>query len=96
MGIQEIKDMDNELNLKNYPNPSSKGNFSVEYKLQKASDVSVTILDVSGNIVLSNVIKKQELGIHTFHTDNAGYTPGLYFCRLLAGSKIAVNKFIVQ
>ncbi len=82
----------------NYPNPFS-SSTAISYKLNRQSEVNVTIYDILGREVKKFSIGEQLAGIHGVLWDgrnNFGekVTTGIYFYRLQAGKESQVNKMV--
>ena len=82
-----------------YPNPSP-NQVNITVSLEKGSEVSLEIIDVSGRVV-SNLYKGSLAeGTHQFiwsGSNKAGQRmPGSYICRLLAGDKSQFRRVIIS
>lgn len=82
----------------NYPNPFSTST-TISYKLNKRSDVQVTIYDILGREIKTFKFGVQPIGTYQLFwdgTDNYGNSvaTGMYFYRLQAGSETQVRKMI--
>nr|HPN70590.1 T9SS type A sorting domain-containing protein [Saprospiraceae bacterium] len=53
------------LQLKVYPNPND-GNFIVKYHLIKSTDVKISLFNLEGKLIESQIIKDQQMGDNTF------------------------------
>ena len=83
------------VQLSIYPNPSTNNLISVTYKLPASCDVEIFILDISGKTVQAFKYKKQAgTNVLNFATNN--FPKGIYFCKLVTGGNMVVEKFIVQ
>lgn len=72
-----------ELN-QNYPNPFNPIT-SIIYKLKKAENVQLNILDVSGKIVASPVNEFQQAGEYKLNFDGSKLSSGIYYYTIKAG-----------
>ena len=82
--------------LSAYPNPFNPGT-SIEYRLEADSDVTLSVIDITGRTVQTLVTENQSAGSYTSSwdgLDNAGQpTPsGLYILVLKAGNNITTQK----
>ena len=109
-GIEVLEQMVRELIpqttalLRNYPNPFNPETW-IPYHLAKASEVQITIYDVSGNVVRSLDIGHQSEGYYTSQnraaywdgTNEMGETvaSGTYFYSLNAGDFSATRKMLI-
>ena len=83
----------NEANLVSYPNPFS-GSTNIQLQLEKESNVSVFVLDLSGRkvAILHEGLLTQ--GNHRFVFDGTALPKGLYFAKVTAGNAQKVVKMI--
>jgi glucose/arabinose dehydrogenase len=65
----------------NYPNPFNP-NTKINYDLRMASDVKLTIYDVSGRYIDNLVNQKQNAGTYEVIWDASNYPSGVYFYKL--------------
>jgi hypothetical protein len=83
----------------NFPNPFNPST-TIQYSLEKASPVSLTVYDLIGGEVATLVSGNQEAGTHTIQfNSNLGttnLTSGVYFYRLNAGSFVSIRKMILM
>lgn len=79
-----------------FPNPSN-GNATITYQIEKATSVSIEIVDQNGNSV-KEVLKesKQMAGNHTVSFSSGNLKPGHYFCIVQTDGKKEVKRFIVK
>lgn len=78
----------------NYPNPfnpSTKINFSIPY----ASNVKITVFDITGKEVTTLVNSSTEAGNHTINFDSNGLSSGVYFYNIIAGNFTRTMKMIL-
>ena len=67
------------------PNPSF-GRAVIDLSLDRASDVSIRIVDASGRIVLPMAIRQRyDAGSHHVDVDLSSLSSGVYFCDIIAG-----------
>jgi hypothetical protein len=79
-----------------YPNPSTDGVVNVLFSSEKNIDnATLTILDITGKVVLSNTISLAE-GFNTYSTGLNELNSGVYFIQLKADNVHATQKFIKQ
>ncbi len=72
-----------------YPNPTS-GIFYIEVP-NNSGDVELTISDITGKVVVRNVVRTSKVSI-----DLSKYNKGLYFVKLVSGNDVEVYKVIVK
>ena len=77
-----------------YPNPFNNQTV-LEYVLPSSAEVGLIIYDVSGSVVTQLVSGIQTSGSHRITWDAKGFTSGVYFARLTAGSYSATQKILL-
>lgn len=78
----------------NYPNPFS-GNTSFDLSLNKSSDVKVTVSNLLGQVISSEV-SSLSAGKHTLNINAEGLSSGIYMFTVNAGGFDVTNKMIVK
>lgn len=78
----------------NYPNPFS-GNTSFDLSLTKSSDVKVTVSNLLGQVISSEV-SSLSAGKHTLNINAEGLSSGIYMFTVNAGGFEVTNKMIVK
>jgi hypothetical protein len=86
----------NEFGIsQNYPNPfnpSTKINFTVP----RASNVKITVFDITGKEVSTLINNQVEAGNHTVIFDSKDLSSGVYFYNIIAGSFTKTMKMILS
>ena len=80
-----------------YPNPvEDEGHIT--YTLKTASDISVTISDITGKVILRKAMGFQPVGRHqfVFSTQNLNMGPGVYFYTISTSREAHSGKIIVN
>ena len=77
--------------LQNYPNPFNPVT-TINYKLQIANYVELTIYDLLGRKVVTLVNEKQTVGSYQVEWDASGFASGIYYYKLEAGEFVDVRK----
>jgi endonuclease/exonuclease/phosphatase family metal-dependent hydrolase len=80
--------------MKCYPNPFNPVT-TILYSLPRASDVNLSVFDVTGRLVRNLVTNHQSLGGHSVEFDATGLSSGIYFVRLETGEFSQVQKLIL-
>jgi hypothetical protein len=79
----------------NYPNPSTNQTF-INVVLKKASDVTITVTDMLGKTVYSEVKSGLTAGTHTVNFNTANWTSGVYSYTVIASGQKATRQMIVR
>jgi hypothetical protein len=79
----------------NYPNPFNPST-KIEYTLQSASNVTLRVYNVLGQVVATLVSEKQDVGFHFVTFDASKFTSGVYFYKINAGNYSATRKMILM
>ncbi|PHI18140.1 hypothetical protein CEQ90_19535 [Lewinellaceae bacterium SD302] len=77
------------------PNPTS-GNLQLAYTLAQSTDVSVSLLDLSGRNLGGELISGNRLAGEQREQLNLDVANGIYFLRLTAGNRVATIKVVVN
>lgn len=83
----------------NYPNPFNPST-TIVYRLGRASDVTITVLDLLGRKLRTLARKQQPAGKYSVHWDGKddrgrAVASGVYFCRMKAGRVTQTKKMIL-
>jgi uncharacterized protein (TIGR03790 family) len=77
----------------NYPNPFNP-TTNISYQLSEAGRVSLVVYDALGRQVTTLVDRAQEPGKYTVTWEASGAAAGVYFCRLIAGNNVWVQRMV--
>ncbi|MCX6164515.1 MAG: T9SS type A sorting domain-containing protein [Ignavibacteriae bacterium] len=98
IGINQISSVVKEYDLKqNYPNPFNPST-SIEFSLQKNSDVNLIIYDMQGREVarlLNNTKLSQGSYKYDFNSNEFNLSSGVYFYKLVTGDFISTKKMLL-
>lgn len=75
-----------------YPNPA-RGKMEISYSLSKKEQISLKVYDATGQLIKTLVSETQEPGKHK-STWYGNVAAGIYFVKLAAGDKVALQKII--
>ncbi|MES2691150.1 MAG: T9SS type A sorting domain-containing protein [Bacteroidota bacterium] len=90
-----VKEVNNLFSLnQNFPNPFN-GTTTVPVKLNRASDVTISIVNIIGQTVYSNKFTNNAAGTNNFEL-NLNAKPGVYFYTVEAGDFKETRKMIVE
>ncbi len=78
----------------NYPNPFNPST-SIRFDLAEASDVTLSVYNISGQKVAELVNGQLNAGAHSVNFDGANLSSGVYLYRLTAGSFTAQSKMVL-
>ena len=98
--VNSSESLPSEFSLEqNYPNPFS-NSTAISYKLNKQTDVQLTIFDALGREVRKFNISSQNAGIHGILWDarnnfGAKLASGVYFYRMQVGNKTLTKKMVL-
>jgi len=82
---------DNEINI--YPNPFA-DYFEVEYKMDTAEELQLSLFNILGKEVLTK--KAQIPGQYKMRINTNELAPGIYFCKTKIGSQVLTQKVILS
>ncbi len=78
----------------NYPNPFN-SITTVSFQLPRAEHVTIDVRNISGRLVGILVNERKEAGYHTVRWKAVGFSSGIYFLRMKAGSFTNVRKCVL-
>jgi hypothetical protein len=78
----------------NYPNPFH-GNTEIGYELTNGSEVSISIMDLTGRKVMEVNEGMMPAGKHTYTLQTNNLDPGVYFYTLKAGSFVQTKQMVI-
>jgi hypothetical protein len=77
-----------------FPNPFNQ-TFSVQYKLQKPSEVSIQVFDLRGRLIAAPLNRFEQLeGINSVAITSSNWVKGIYFIRIQLGDKIWTKRLV--
>lgn len=95
LGIDENEiGAENALQMNVYPNPV-RGTANINIELSETATVSYQVYDLSGRMVMSNVIGTFGQGENTVSFSTSDLTSGSYILHVQAGSKTCTSKILV-
>ena len=77
-----------------YPNPA-KESVNIEFTFNRTAAVTISILNMSGNNVLSRKIADVKKGLNKINLETEAIAPGNYFVRIENGYETATGKLII-
>lgn len=93
LGLEEAKSVLQNVSV--YPNPS-KDFVNVKYALEKESDVSLSLLDLTGKVVYSISETKENEGEKNIKINTSAFPSGVYFLNLKCNGVNKQEKLIIQ
>ena len=78
----------------NYPNPFN-ASTTIEFALPKSAFCTLKFFNLLGEEVVTLVSEKQSAGYHSVVWDAAGFSSGIYFCRMESGEFVKVVKLLL-
>ncbi len=83
------------INVQVYPNPVT-DQINFKYELTRSSNVTIKIMDVLGNDIVTLFSQRVEPGEKTyFYLLNGKLTRGFYFIRIVAGTESVIKRMMV-
>lgn len=79
----------------NYPNPFD-ATTTIPVKLNRAADVKISVVNMIGQTVYSNIFANSPAGLNNFDINMASAKAGVYFYTVEAGEYKVTRKFIVE
>lgn len=97
MSTQDITEHDfvNGIRMETYPNPAV-DQVNLDYQIEEAADVKVSIMDMTGKIVKTEDFGQKEAGKHNVQISANDLNAGNYIYVLEAGNKRLAKKLVIQ
>ncbi len=89
-----VQDLNNNVAVRYYPNPTS-GMVNFEFDGMNGEQVAVEVLNVQGQVITQKTIGNAVSGTQ-YQVDLTGQSAGVYFIRLNAAGRTAVNKVTLK
>ncbi len=88
--------IDNMVSVsQNRPNPFN-GNTQIDVNLDKASNLSIEVINITGQTVYSMNYGQKAQGTHTLDFNSSNLSSGIYFYTVTAGNSKVTKKMIVR
>ena len=88
--------IDNSIKVsQNRPNPFN-GNTQIDVNLDKTSNLSIEVINITGQTVYSMDLGRKASGIHTINLNSNNLSSGIYFYTVTAGNAQVTKKMIVR
>ena len=82
-------------NVQVYPNPVT-DQVNLKYELSRGSNVTIKIMDLLGNEIITTFSQRVDAGERTFNYQlNGKLSRGYYFVRIIAGTESVIKKILV-
>jgi hypothetical protein len=78
----------------NYPNPFN-AETQINYSLTKASDVTFSVYDMTGRVLINNVYTNSTPGQHTINLSANSFSPGIYFYTFNVNGSTVTKKMVI-
>jgi hypothetical protein len=78
----------------NFPNPFNK-TTQINYTLTKSSDVTFSVYDMTGRVLVNNVYTNSGAGQHTITLSANSFSPGVYFYTFNVNGSKTTNKMVI-
>ncbi|MCX6292041.1 MAG: T9SS type A sorting domain-containing protein [Bacteroidetes bacterium] len=94
-GVQTVANTNAFSVSANYPNPFS-GATSIDVNLEKASDVSVEVSNLLGQVISMTKYSNLNSGMHTLTIDAHKLSSGIYMYKVKAGNEVVTRKMTIE
>lgn len=78
----------------NYPNPFNK-TTQISYSLTKSSDVTFSVYDMTGRVLVNNVYTNSGAGNHVINLNANSFSPGVYFYSFNVNGSVITKKMVI-
>jgi flagellar hook assembly protein FlgD len=98
-GIDDGTPVASGLKAENYPNPFNPST-TIRVTMPAASDVTVSVYDVNGQLIKTLASEHRGAGIHNYQwdaTNNAGHvvSSGVYFYKVVTNTQVLTRKMML-
>ncbi|MCC5923420.1 MAG: T9SS type A sorting domain-containing protein, partial [Crocinitomicaceae bacterium] len=93
LNTNELTNSSFKLNA--FPNPAV-NQTTIAFELENASDVNITVTDMSGKVMLNEVMLNAGAGKNELNISTANFANGMYFLNLSSGNINAQKKIVVN
>ena len=76
-----------------FPNPAA-DNFSVRYIMGVASEVTITVTDISGKVIAEFAEGTQTEGVHQLDVNSGSFAEGVYYVTIASENSILTKKVV--
>ncbi|KPL26626.1 MAG: hypothetical protein AMS23_00995, partial [Bacteroides sp. SM1_62] len=83
-----------QIDLQIWPNPASE-DLTISFTLDKAYEISMDILNITGQMMMSRELGPRSIGSHTETIDVSNFREGLYLLRFRSDNNITTSKIKV-
>ncbi len=90
-----VNENSNISSFQNYPNPADVAQ-NIKYSLKTTADVTVSITDIAGKVIMFQNEGQQFQGEHITALNTSTLANGVYFITLTAGEEKSVSRMVVQ
>ena len=94
ISVEENIVADNTIEMSIYPNPVA-SEATISFNIEETSQVSYQVYDLSGRMVMNNVLGTYTQGAHTANFNVENLTAGTYIIKVQAGSTANTAKVVV-
>lgn len=91
-----INKVDDQLsaNVSVFPNPNRDGNVQLQFNLKEATDMQITVVDVTGSVVYTTRLKGARSGVENLNLQNLAN--GLYVVKVATASGFTGKKLLLN
>jgi hypothetical protein len=91
LGVNENAALTSSMTVS--PNPSF--DFAqLNYEIKNSSDVTISIVDLLGQVFYSQSYEKQQPGTHNFNLNLQTFQKGVYFVKVQTDGGVGVKKIV--
>ncbi|GEM_PF-925137 len=82
--------------MRNYPNPARAAGTTLEFALDRSSEITVTLHDAAGRRLRTLAEGRHDAGTHQLRVRTADLLPGVYFTTITDGVRSSTRKMVVM
>lgn len=89
----QVNNLEESINI--YPNPTN-SKIKINFPAFQASNINIQIVDVLGNIILTQNMGNLKQGDNIASVDLSNVNNGLYLCKIIIDNQSIINKIILK
>ncbi|MDN5202558.1 T9SS type A sorting domain-containing protein [Fulvivirgaceae bacterium BMA10] len=94
-GVNNRLDINNDLEVFNYPNPTS-GESIISYNIPALSKSVIQVIDAEGRLLKNIDIGQTRAGKGTYRLDVSQFSSGIYYIKLISDRNSKVTRMMIQ
>jgi hypothetical protein len=90
-----VNNVSGEISSALYPNPANTAT-TLEIELLNEANISVQVVDVTGQAVYTNALNSLSAGKHAIQINTGSFAQGVYFVNINNGAAVTSKKLVIN